>query len=51
MATAAEIGTFVEKVVSAMGLSLKAEAEEMEDGLRIRSDAEVPSLRVTLRGK
>jgi len=35
MATPADIGQFVEKVVSAMGLELKAEAEQMEDGLRI----------------
>jgi spoIIIJ-associated protein len=35
MATATEISAFVEKVVSAMGLNLKAEPEEMVDGLRI----------------
>jgi spoIIIJ-associated protein len=35
MATAADITAFVEKVVSAMGARLKAEAEEMPDGLRI----------------
>ena len=35
MATPAEIGQFVEKIVSAMGLQLTAEAEQMEDGLRI----------------
>jgi spoIIIJ-associated protein len=35
MATPDEISAFVEKVVSAMGLRLKAEAEEMPDGLRI----------------
>ena len=35
MATPAEIGQFVEKVVTAMGLQLTAEAEEMPDGLRI----------------
>ena len=35
MATASDITAFVEKVVSAMGADLKAEAEEMPDGLRI----------------
>ena len=35
MATPAEIGAFCEKVVGAMGLRLKAEAEEMPDGIRI----------------
>src|ERR671936_3166119 len=40
MATAAEISAFVEKVVSAMGLNLKAEAEEMPDGLRINLTGE-----------
>ncbi len=41
MATpAAEISQFVERVVSAMGLALKAEAEEMPDGLRINLTGE-----------
>lgn len=35
MATPAEIGAFCEKVVGAMGLTLKAETEEMPDGIRI----------------
>ena len=35
MATPPEIGAFCEKVVEAMGLRLKAEAEEMPDGIRI----------------
>jgi spoIIIJ-associated protein len=35
MSRAADITTFVEKVVEGMGLKLSAEAEEMPDGLRI----------------
>ena len=40
MATPAEIGAFCEKVVGAMGLRLKAEAEEMPDGIRINLTGE-----------
>jgi spoIIIJ-associated protein len=40
MATAADITAFVEKVVSAMGARLKADAEEMSDGLRINLTGE-----------
>jgi spoIIIJ-associated protein len=40
MATAADITAFVEKVVSAMGARLKADAEEMPDGLRINLTGE-----------
>ena len=40
MATAADITTFVEKIVSAMGARLRAEAEEMPDGLRINLTGE-----------
>jgi predicted RNA-binding protein Jag len=40
MATPEEIGAFVEDVVSAMGLSLTAEAEQMADGLRINLTGE-----------
>jgi spoIIIJ-associated protein len=35
MATAAEITAFVDKIVSAMGLNLTAQPEELPDGLRI----------------
>lgn len=35
MARAEEITAYVEKIVAAMGLKLKAEVEEMPDGLRI----------------
>ena len=51
MATAAEIGTFVEKVVAAMGLSLTAQAEEMEDGLRINLAGEDGSLLIRRQGE
>jgi spoIIIJ-associated protein len=40
MATPSEISAFVEKVVSTMGLTLTAEAEEMPDGLRINLNGE-----------
>jgi spoIIIJ-associated protein len=51
MATAAEIGTFVEKVVATMGLSLKAEAEQMDDGLRINLTGEDGSLLIRRQGE
>lgn len=51
MATSAEIGAFVEKVVSAMGLALKAEPEEMEDGLRINLTGEDGSLLIRRQGE
>jgi spoIIIJ-associated protein len=51
MATAAEIGLFVERVVTAMGLHLKAEAEEMEDGLRINLVGEDGSLLTRRQGE
>lgn len=40
MASPAEITAFVDKVVTAMGAKLKAEAEEMPDGLRINLTGE-----------
>ena len=51
MATPAEIGAFVEKVVAAMGLNLKAEAEEMPDGLRINLTGEDGSLLIRRQGE
>ena len=51
MATPAEIGTFVEKVVTAMGLTLRAEAEEMPDGLRINLTGEDGSLLIRRQGE
>ena len=51
MATPAEIGAFVEKVVAAMGLTLKAEAEEMPDGLRINLTGEDGSLLIRRQGE
>jgi spoIIIJ-associated protein len=40
MATPAEIGQFVERVVTAMGLDLRAETEQEPDGLRINLTGE-----------
>jgi spoIIIJ-associated protein len=51
MATPAEISAFVEKVVSAMGLDLKAEAEDMPDGLRINLTGEDGSLLTRRQGE
>ena len=51
MATPAEIGQFVEQVVTAMGLRLKAEAEEMEDGLRINLVGDDGSLLTRRQGE
>jgi spoIIIJ-associated protein len=51
MATPAEISAFVEKVVSAMGLQLKAEPEEMPDGLRINLTGEDGSLLTRRQGE
>ena len=51
MATPAEISAFVEKVVSAMGLDLKAEAEAMPDGLRINLTGEDGSLLTRRQGE
>jgi spoIIIJ-associated protein len=51
MASPSEIGTFVEKVVAAMGLTLKAETEQMEDGLRINLTGEDGSLLIRRQGE
>jgi spoIIIJ-associated protein len=51
MATPAEIGTFVEQVTSAMGLSLKAEIEQMPDGLRINLTGDDGSLLIRRQGE
>ena len=51
MSTPAEIGAFVEKVVGAMGLTLKAEAEPMPDGLRINLTGEDGSLLIRRQGE
>jgi spoIIIJ-associated protein len=51
MATPTEISAFVENVVSAMGLDLKAEAEEMPDGLRINLTGEDGSLLIRRQGE
>ena len=51
MATPTEISAFVEKVVSAMGLNLKAEAEEMPDGLRINLTGDDGSLLIRRQGE
>lgn len=51
MATPTEISAFVEQVVGAMGLSLKAEPEEMEDGLRINLTGEDGALLTRRQGE
>ena len=51
MATPAEISTFVERVVTAMGLTLQAEAEEMPDGLRINLTGDDGSLLIRRQGE
>jgi spoIIIJ-associated protein len=51
MATSSEICAFVETVVRAMGLSLKAEPEEMPDGLRINLTGDDGSLLTKRQGE
>jgi spoIIIJ-associated protein len=51
MATPSEISAFVEKIVSTMGLSLTAEAEEMPDGLRINLNGEDGALLIRRQGE
>jgi len=51
MATPAEISTFVERIVSAMGLNLTATPEEMPDGLRINLNGEDGSLLIRRQGE
>jgi spoIIIJ-associated protein len=51
MATPSEISAFVERIVSSMGLSLTAEAEEMPDGLRINLTGEDGALLTRRQGE
>jgi spoIIIJ-associated protein len=51
MATSSEISAFVEKIVSTMGLSLTAQAEEMPDGLRINLNGEDGALLTRRQGE
>ena len=51
MANPTEISAFVEQVVSSMGLNLKAEPEEMPDGLRINLSGEEGSLLTRRQGE
>ena len=51
MSTPTEISAFVEKVVASMGLNLKAEPEEMADGLRINLTGEDGSLLTRRQGE
>jgi spoIIIJ-associated protein len=51
MATPEEIGAFVERVVSAMGLELTAETEEMPDGLRVNLTGEDGALLTRRQGE
>jgi len=46
-----EITAFVEKISSAMGLTLTAQAEDMEDGLRINLTGEDGSLLIRKQGE
>jgi spoIIIJ-associated protein len=51
MATPTEISAFIENIVSAMGLDLQAEIEEMPDGLRINLTGEDGSLLTRRQGE
>jgi spoIIIJ-associated protein len=51
MASPTEISAFIEKIVSAMGLRLKAEIEELPDGLRINLAGEDGSLLTRRQGE
>jgi spoIIIJ-associated protein len=51
MATPSEINAFVEKIVSTMGLTLTAEAEEMPDGIRINLNGEDGALLTRRQGE
>jgi spoIIIJ-associated protein len=51
MASPTEISAFIEKIVSAMGLQLQAEVEEMPDGLRINLTGEDGSLLTRRQGE
>ena len=51
MSTPSEISAFVETVVAAMGLNLKAEPEEMPDGLRINLTGDDGSLLTRRQGE
>ena len=51
MATPSEISAFVENIVSAMGLNLKAEPEEMPDGLRINLTGDDGGLLIRRQGE
>jgi spoIIIJ-associated protein len=51
MATPSEISAFVEKIVSTMGLTLTAEAEEMPDGLRINLNGDDGALLTRRQGE
>lgn len=49
--TSAEINTFVEKVVAAMGLNLTTAIEEMPDGIRINLDGDDGSILTRKQGE
>src|SRR5688572_11566108 len=51
MATPQEITAFVDTIVTAMGAQLKAEAEEMPDGLRINLTGEDGQLLLRRQGE
>lgn len=51
MPTNAEIATFVQHVVDAMGLALKAETEELPDGLRVNLTGEDGQVLIRRQGE
>ncbi|MFN2448150.1 MAG: protein jag [Vicinamibacterales bacterium] len=51
MPTNAEIATFVQQVVDAMGLSLKAETEDLPDGIRINLAGEDGQVLIRRQGE
>lgn len=51
MATPEDIGAFVEQVTSAMGLALRAEIEQMPDGLRVNLTGDDGSILIRRQGE
>jgi len=51
MSTHTEIAEFVQKIVSAMGLSLTASVEELPDGVRINMDGEDGNILIRRQGE
>ena len=51
MSTHTEIAEFVQRIVSAMGLSLTASVEELPDGVRINMDGEDGNILIRRQGE